>query len=165
MSMQKPSLRLRLLASALVLGTFTAALPLTPHLSVPEAAAQSRFSFTIGFDSFRDELSRYGDWVYSDRWGTVWIHFTDDCVVRMSENKPALTGKTALGQGFADLLKSGRYGIKSLSTFARGPLVANDRVDWKIEDGGKRGAEFPIAGVFVVRGGKIQEWSDYLAKA
>ena len=91
--------------------------------------------------------------------------FTDDCVVRMSEHKPALTGKTALGQGFADLLKTGRYGIKSLSTFARGPVVANDRVDWKIEDGGKRGAEFPIAGVFVVRNGKIAEWSDYLAKA
>jgi len=27
----------------------------------------------IGFDTFHDQLAAYGDWVYSDRWGEVWI--------------------------------------------------------------------------------------------
>ncbi len=73
MSLHKPSLRIGLLASALVMGAFTAALPLTPRLNVPAAQAQSRFTLNVGFDSFHDELSRYGDWVYSDRWGMVWV--------------------------------------------------------------------------------------------
>jgi hypothetical protein len=39
-------------------------------ISTP-AAAQG--SFQIGFDAFHDQLSNYGDWVYSDRWGEVWV--------------------------------------------------------------------------------------------
>jgi hypothetical protein len=27
----------------------------------------------IDFDTFHDQLAQYGDWVYSDRWGEVWI--------------------------------------------------------------------------------------------
>ncbi len=56
-------LRGRLLAAALVL------------TSVPlcaAAPAYAQFSIDISFDSFHDQLARYGNWVYSDRWGTVW---------------------------------------------------------------------------------------------
>lgn len=35
------------------------------------------FSVDISFDSFRDELASYGDWVYSDRWGMVWLPDAD----------------------------------------------------------------------------------------
>ena len=34
------------------------------------AAAQDA---EVSFDSFHDYLANYGDWVYSDRWGEVWI--------------------------------------------------------------------------------------------
>ena len=63
----------RLLSSALVFGVAAAALPisLSGAAFVPTAAAQA--SFDVSFDSFHDQLARYGDWVYSDRWGTVWV--------------------------------------------------------------------------------------------
>jgi hypothetical protein len=34
------------------------------------AAAQD---VDVSFDSFHDYLANYGDWVYSDRWGEVWV--------------------------------------------------------------------------------------------
>ena len=41
------------------------------------ACAQDQYG-EASFDSFHDELSNYGDWIYSDRWGEVWIPSTDD---------------------------------------------------------------------------------------
>src|SRR5690348_10165167 len=61
------SFRARLLASALFLG----AAALTPAV-IPVKPAHAQASFSISFATFHDELSRYGDWVYSDRWGMVW---------------------------------------------------------------------------------------------
>ena len=65
------SVRARLLATALVLGAVAAVLPLDISGGIATAQAQSRFS--ISFDTFHDELASYGDWVYSDRWGMVWL--------------------------------------------------------------------------------------------
>jgi len=66
------SFRTRLLASALVFGAVAAALPLTFDGRLSTAQAQ-RFSVDVSFESFRDDLAPYGDWVYSDRWGMVWL--------------------------------------------------------------------------------------------
>jgi hypothetical protein len=54
----------------------------TPFLVVPPAimaplAAQAQ-SADISFDSFHDQLSNYGDWLYSDRWGEVWRPYRQD---------------------------------------------------------------------------------------
>lgn len=57
-------LKARLLASALIL----AAIP-TVTATTPSAAA---VSISIGFNYFHDNLSDYGDWLYSNRWGRVW---------------------------------------------------------------------------------------------
>ncbi len=41
-----------------------------------EAIASPAFAQTddqVDFQTFHDELASYGDWVYSDRWGEVWI--------------------------------------------------------------------------------------------
>jgi hypothetical protein len=57
-------LKARLLASALVL----AAVPTVTATTPSEAAV----SISIGFNYFHDNLSNYGDWVYSRRWGRVW---------------------------------------------------------------------------------------------
>jgi hypothetical protein len=54
-------LRGRLLAAAMVL------------TSVPLCATVPAYAqVSISFDSFHGQLARYGNWVYSDRWGTVW---------------------------------------------------------------------------------------------
>ncbi len=57
-------LKARLLASALAV----AAIP----LALAPVAAQAEARISIGFNYFHDNLSNYGDWVYSDRWGRVW---------------------------------------------------------------------------------------------
>jgi len=57
-------LKARFLASALAVATLPLALAPT--------AAQAEVHISIGFNYFHDNLSNYGDWVYSDRWGRVW---------------------------------------------------------------------------------------------
>jgi hypothetical protein len=56
-------LRGRLLAAAMVVCS-------APLCATMPAYAQ--VSVDISFDSFHGRLARYGSWVYSDRWGTVW---------------------------------------------------------------------------------------------
>jgi len=58
------SIRAALLATTLAVGGLVATAPAMP------AAAQY---FRADYDHFHDALARDGDWVYSDRWGVVWI--------------------------------------------------------------------------------------------
>ena len=37
------------------------------------SAASAQTDISVSFDSFHNQLASYGDWVYSDRWGEVWI--------------------------------------------------------------------------------------------
>src|SRR5271154_3836781 len=37
------------------------------------APAIAQDELSINFDTFHEALAPYGDWVYSDRWGEVWI--------------------------------------------------------------------------------------------
>lgn len=59
------SFRARVLASSLLAGAASFALPYAP------AIAQSA-DVSISFNTFHDRLAAHGDWVYSDRWGEVW---------------------------------------------------------------------------------------------
>ncbi|GAA0540021.1 hypothetical protein FHS83_003786 [Rhizomicrobium palustre] len=48
-------------------------LALLPAATLPFISpAKAQFAASISFDSFHDELSHYGSWLYSDRWGMVW---------------------------------------------------------------------------------------------
>ncbi|MBS0277252.1 MAG: hypothetical protein JSR81_06510 [Proteobacteria bacterium] len=61
----KRYLRTAVYATALLLGGVSADAILS--------AATAQADVSISFDSFHDQLAQYGDWVYSDRWGEVWI--------------------------------------------------------------------------------------------
>lgn len=54
-----------------VLAAWAAAIVLTPVVTSPGPAFAQAYG-DISFDSFHDELARYGTWYYSDRWGLVW---------------------------------------------------------------------------------------------
>jgi hypothetical protein len=62
-----------MLASALILGAGGAVLPIGFSSGDLVATAQAQARFSISFNTFRAELADYGDWVYSDRWGMVWL--------------------------------------------------------------------------------------------
>jgi limonene-1,2-epoxide hydrolase len=84
--------------------------------------------------------------------------------VRMEEDKPALVGPKAVGDAFKGFMTPGiELHVKTLRTTVHGPVVLNKRVD-TLKTKGKPDQVFPVVGVFVVKNGKIVEWTDYLDK-
>jgi limonene-1,2-epoxide hydrolase len=82
--------------------------------------------------------------------------------VRMTQDMPWASGPAAVASSFKPFLKNGeRYPVKFLDVFARGPLVATHRIDTVVTPG-KPDQTMEVFGVFLVKNGKIQEWSDYL---
>ena len=89
-------------------------------------------------------------------------YLTDDCLVRFGDTIDPVTGHDAAIALFQTFLSNGeRYDLKILETFARGPVVVNSRVDSTIK-GTRTTHPTPVVGVFVVKDGKIKEWSDYV---
>lgn len=83
--------------------------------------------------------------------------FTDDGAYRMTETREPAKGRAAVAASVKSILPS-VVGFDVLDTFARGPLVINERVD--------RFTGFALkswhgVGVFFLRDGKIAEWYDY----
>jgi limonene-1,2-epoxide hydrolase len=89
---------------------------------------------------------------------------SDDCVYRMSETTPPVSGHAGVTERLGSWMPSSDRGIefKILETFANGPIVINRRVD------SFRSTTRPLTwegvGVFYVKDGKIKEWSDYTIK-
>jgi limonene-1,2-epoxide hydrolase len=89
-------------------------------------------------------------------------YLADDASVRMVEDQPPVIGPAAVGAAFKGFMGHGEtISVKILSTFAEGPVVTNVRVD-TLKTPGKPDQAFKVVGVFVVKKGKIKEWTDYL---
>jgi len=86
----------------------------------------------------------------------------ENCSVRMEEDKPAITGPANVGAAFKGFMGPGvKLEVKTLKTYSEGPVVTNKRID-TLTTPGKPPQAFPVVGVFVVKKGKITEWTDYL---
>jgi limonene-1,2-epoxide hydrolase len=84
-----------------------------------------------------------------------------DCVYRMSETTPPVTGHAGVTERLGSWMPSSDLGIefKILETFAAGPIVINHRIDsFKSTT---RPLTWEGVGVFFVKDGTIKEWSDY----
>ncbi len=87
-----------------------------------------------------------------------------DASVRMVEDEPAVVGPAAIAAAFKGFLTPGvTVTVETLSTTAHGPVVLNKRID-TVKTPDKPDQVFPVAGVFIVKEGKIKEWADYLDK-
>jgi limonene-1,2-epoxide hydrolase len=87
---------------------------------------------------------------------------SDDASVRMVEDQPAVVGPAAVAAAFKGFMGHGEtLSVKILSSFAKGPVVVNTRID-TLKTPGKPDQAFKVVGVFIVKKGKIKEWSDYL---
>ena len=86
---------------------------------------------------------------------------SNDCVYRMSETVPAVTGHAGVTEKLGDWMTSSDLGIefKVLDTWAAGPLVMNHRIDSFKST--KRPLTWEGVGVFFVKDGRIKEWQDY----
>jgi limonene-1,2-epoxide hydrolase len=82
--------------------------------------------------------------------------------VRWTDADAPAVGPQAAAAAVKRLFLSGmRAEIKYLKVLARGPLVATSRVD-TIKVPGKPDAIYKVAGAAVIKGGKIQEYCDYI---
>jgi limonene-1,2-epoxide hydrolase len=85
-----------------------------------------------------------------------------DSAVRMVEDKPPVIGPAAVATEMKSFSTSGQsIDVKMLEIFAKGPVVVTSRVD-TVKAPGKPDQVFKVAGVFIVKGGKITEWTDFL---
>jgi limonene-1,2-epoxide hydrolase len=91
-------------------------------------------------------------------------YLADKAVLRMEEGKPALTGRKAFLDAIKPYIAQGQhFSVRYLEIFARGPVVVTRRID-TIQIAGKPDAPYEIVGIFVVKDGKITEWTDFLNK-
>ncbi len=89
-------------------------------------------------------------------------YLADDASVRMVEDQPPVIGPAATAAAFKGFMGHGEtIAVKILSSFAEGPVVTNIRID-TLKTPGKPDQSFKVVGVFVVKKGKIKEWTDYL---
>ena len=89
--------------------------------------------------------------------------FTEDAVYHNIPLAP-VTGKEAIADTIASVLRPGRPGIEGIdfrviNIAANGPVVMTERVDVFTLPG--KTFELPVMGTFEVSGGKISAWRDY----
>ena len=89
--------------------------------------------------------------------GKVMSFFTDDGAYRMSERQEPAKGRQAVNDKINSYLPQ-VVRFEVLDTFARGPMVINERIDHFM--GGNLKSWHGV-GVFFLRDGKIVEWYDY----
>lgn len=107
---------------------------------------------------------------FCDSWGKpgfdpdkVMPHFiAADAHIRVIDSQPAVVGPQAVADAFRPYARKGdRFLVEYLETFVRGPLVMLSRIDTQVSKG-QPDQKFPVVGVFVIKGGKIHEWTDYV---
>jgi limonene-1,2-epoxide hydrolase len=89
-------------------------------------------------------------------------YFADDAKMRIADSAPLAIGPAAGAAAFKPFFSQGqRIRIRYLEVFTRGPLVMTSRIDTEITPG-KPDKDWPMVGVFVVKDGKIHEWTDFV---
>ena len=89
-------------------------------------------------------------------------YLADKLVYQMFEGRPDILGIDAFRREIEPFLKDlARVEWEILRTFTIGQIVINERVDHFVARPGGRSMHFEIAGLFVVKDGKIELWRDY----
>ena len=132
------------MASVAMPGRVGAAQPSTEEAANTRAVNDFCATFVVPFD-----------------WEKMAPYLSNDCKYRASQNIPMVEGSAAivaLLESFAGNATSAEFEI--LDTWARGPVVTNDRVDRFVLP--NRTLSIPVVGVFYLVDGKIAEWTDFV---
>ena len=87
----------------------------------------------------------------------IMAFFSEDSAYRMTETTELADGRDAVSARIETIINS-VYRFEVLDTFARGPMVINERIDYFSNFGIKT---WHGVGVFFIREGKIVDWYDY----
>jgi limonene-1,2-epoxide hydrolase len=85
-----------------------------------------------------------------------------DASIRMQEDKPATQRDGAIAMMKGLYTAGGSIEVIVEDSFVGGPVVVQRRID-RVKMPGKDAHDYKVCGVFVVKKGKIVEWTDYLA--
>jgi limonene-1,2-epoxide hydrolase len=85
-----------------------------------------------------------------------------DCVYRIMETAPPARGKDAIERIRSYVERSTRIEFKILESWVKGPVVVNERID--SFEPPPPNSPYHLTGVFLVRGAKIAEWTDYVIR-
>jgi limonene-1,2-epoxide hydrolase len=89
----------------------------------------------------------------------------DDCMYRVSQTRPPMTGKQAVADFFKPVMDRGQIEFRVRKTVVLGPVVLNERDDLLPASATQPARLLRIhAGLFFVQDGKIQEWTDYILR-
>ena len=93
-------------------------------------------------------------------WDRLGSFLAPDCVFRPTQTTPVITGRDNIVKMLRDFAGNATAcEFEVVDSWARGPLVVNDRVDrFTLPD---QSMDIPVAGVFHLIDGKIAEWSDF----
>ena len=84
----------------------------------------------------------------------------DNFAMRWSERGMWTVGRDACAAKIKQLIDGAeKVELQLLDTYARGPMVLNERMDKTTKQG--KTNSFHLVGIFIVKDGKLTEWSDY----
>ena len=90
-------------------------------------------------------------------------YLAEDCAYRANETAPPVKGRQAIVDALRKSLGAAtKAEFEILQTFARGPIVVNERIDrFSLPT---RSVNWNGIGVFFLRDGLIVEWNDYTVR-
>ncbi len=100
-------------------------------------------------------------WVAPLDFDRIGRFLSDDCVFRASETSPPVKSREAIVESLKRMLGTAqRAEIQVVQSFAKGPIVFNERFDRFTM--GERKIDWHGVGIFFLKNGKIAEWSDFV---
>ncbi len=104
-------------------------------------------------------------WSAPDATGARLAAFMSEDAEFRYERKPPVIGRAALTAAFDGYLAGGkRYRMEPLETHAKGPVVFHYRHETLITNGAAGHTE-TLAGIFILAGGQIKIWENFLVEA
>jgi len=99
-------------------------------------------------------------WATSDV-GKITSYMSEDVLFRNGATPTPMKGRQASFDRITGVFAQyPKIVFEVVETFAKGPIVMNERNDWLDQPGAPRRL-IRVVGVFMVRDGKIAEWTDY----
>jgi|KBSMisStaDraftv2_1062788.scaffolds.fasta_scaffold151881_3 limonene-1,2-epoxide hydrolase len=86
-------------------------------------------------------------------------YLSPNCSYRITETAAPAVGAAAVERIKSYVERSSKIEFKILDSWARGPVVINERIDSFTRPDAR--PAYHLVGVFLIKDGKIEEWTDY----
>ena len=86
-------------------------------------------------------------------------YLAPNCSYRITETAVPAVGAAAVERIHSYVERSSRIEFKIIDSWARGPMVINERIDSFTRSDAS--PAYHLVGVFLIKEGKIAEWTDY----